>query len=70
MPGEMKKAISQEGVNVVISVGPCALWNDRKKRAAKIPIIPKGFLREIRAVEVAGQHAIALDSYLTDAPIG
>jgi indolepyruvate ferredoxin oxidoreductase alpha subunit len=36
----MKKAISQEGVNVVISVGPCALWNDRKKRAAKIPIIP------------------------------
>jgi indolepyruvate ferredoxin oxidoreductase alpha subunit len=36
----MKKAISQDGVNVVISVGPCALWNDRKKRAAKIPIIP------------------------------
>jgi len=36
----MKKAISQEGINVVISVGPCALWNDRKKRAAKIPIIP------------------------------
>lgn len=36
----MKKAILEKGVNVVISVGPCALWNDRKKRAAKIPIIP------------------------------
>jgi indolepyruvate ferredoxin oxidoreductase alpha subunit len=36
----MKKAIAGEGVNVVISVGPCALYNDRKKRAAKTPIIP------------------------------
>ncbi|HIH87758.1 TPA: 4Fe-4S binding protein, partial [Candidatus Bathyarchaeota archaeon] len=36
----MKKAILGEGVNVVISVGPCALYSDRKKRAAKIPIIP------------------------------
>jgi indolepyruvate ferredoxin oxidoreductase alpha subunit len=36
----MKKAISGEGVNVVISVGPCALYSDRKKRAAKTPIIP------------------------------
>jgi indolepyruvate ferredoxin oxidoreductase, alpha subunit len=36
----MKKAIAGEGVNVVISVGPCALYNDRKTRAAKTPIIP------------------------------
>ena len=42
----MKKAILGEGVNVVISVGPCALWNDRKRRAAKIPIIPNKVSKE------------------------
>jgi indolepyruvate ferredoxin oxidoreductase alpha subunit len=36
----MKKIIAEEGVKVIISKGPCALWNDRKKRAAGTPIIP------------------------------
>ena len=31
----MKKIIAADGTKVVISQGPCALWNDRKKRAAK-----------------------------------
>jgi indolepyruvate ferredoxin oxidoreductase alpha subunit len=35
----IKQAIEKEGVNVVISKGPCALWNDRKKRRNRIPII-------------------------------
>jgi indolepyruvate ferredoxin oxidoreductase alpha subunit len=43
----MKKAILGEGVNVVISVGPCALYSDRKKRAAKIPIIPNKVSKEV-----------------------
>ncbi len=36
----IKEAITQPGVNVVISKGPCALWNDRKKRRNREPIIP------------------------------
>jgi len=43
----MKKAITGEGVNVVISVGPCALYNDRKKRAAKTPIVPNKVGKEV-----------------------
>jgi len=43
----MKKMITGDGVKVVISQGPCALWNDRKKRAAKIPIIPNKVSKEI-----------------------
>lgn len=35
----IKQAIEKEGVSVVISKGPCALWNDRKKRRSGLPII-------------------------------
>jgi indolepyruvate ferredoxin oxidoreductase alpha subunit len=36
----IKQLLSLPGVKVAISHGPCALYNDRKKRAAKAPIIP------------------------------
>jgi indolepyruvate ferredoxin oxidoreductase alpha subunit len=36
----IKEAIEQKGISVIISKGPCALWNDRKRRRNRIPIIP------------------------------
>jgi indolepyruvate ferredoxin oxidoreductase alpha subunit len=36
----LKKAIMQPGFSAVISVGPCALYNDRKKRRNRISIVP------------------------------
>lgn len=36
----IKNAIEAPGFNAIISVGPCALYNDRKKRRARTPIIP------------------------------
>jgi len=35
-----KEALSYRGVSVVISHGPCALYNDRLKRHAGTPIVP------------------------------
>jgi indolepyruvate ferredoxin oxidoreductase alpha subunit len=37
---KIKELIEKKGVSVIISKGPCALYNDRKKRRNKIPIIP------------------------------
>jgi indolepyruvate ferredoxin oxidoreductase alpha subunit len=36
----IKESIEKEGVKVIISNGPCALWNDRNKRRNKVPIVP------------------------------
>ena len=36
----MKRILSEEGVKVIVSRGPCALWNDRRRREAGTPIIP------------------------------
>jgi indolepyruvate ferredoxin oxidoreductase alpha subunit len=36
----IKQAIEQPGFSAVISVGPCALYNDRKRRRDRVPIIP------------------------------
>jgi indolepyruvate ferredoxin oxidoreductase alpha subunit len=36
----LKKAIMQPGFSAVISVGPCALYNDRKRRHNRVPIVP------------------------------
>ncbi len=36
----IKQAIMQPGFSAIISVGPCALYNDRKRRRNRIPIIP------------------------------
>lgn len=36
----IKQFLDKEGVKVIISHGPCALYNDRKKRASGVPIIP------------------------------
>jgi indolepyruvate ferredoxin oxidoreductase alpha subunit len=36
----IKDALSKDGPSVVISKGPCALYNDRKKRSQGVPIIP------------------------------
>jgi len=36
----IKKAIEQPGFSAIISVGPCALYNDRKRRRNRVPIIP------------------------------
>lgn len=36
----IKDAMKQSGVKAIISVGPCALYNDRRKRREQIPIIP------------------------------
>jgi indolepyruvate ferredoxin oxidoreductase alpha subunit len=36
----IKKAIDQPGLSVIISKGPCALYNDRVKRRTGMPIIP------------------------------
>jgi len=36
----IKEALEYEGVSVVISKGPCALYNDRLKRKRGVPIIP------------------------------
>jgi indolepyruvate ferredoxin oxidoreductase alpha subunit len=36
----IKQAIEQPGFSAIISVGPCALYNDRKRRINRIPIIP------------------------------
>ena len=37
---KIKKAIEQPGFSAIISVGPCALYNDRKRRRNRVPIIP------------------------------
>jgi len=37
---KIKAIIEKEGVNVIISKGPCALYNDRNRRRNRIPIIP------------------------------
>jgi indolepyruvate ferredoxin oxidoreductase alpha subunit len=37
---KIKEALEFEGVSVVISKGPCALYNDRLKRKRGVPIIP------------------------------
>jgi indolepyruvate ferredoxin oxidoreductase alpha subunit len=37
---KIKKAIQEPGFSAVISIGPCALYNDRKRRRNKVPIIP------------------------------
>jgi indolepyruvate ferredoxin oxidoreductase alpha subunit len=37
---KIKKAIQQPGFSAIISVGPCALYNDRKRRRNGEPIIP------------------------------
>jgi indolepyruvate ferredoxin oxidoreductase alpha subunit len=37
---EIKKGIEQPGFSAIISVGPCALYNDRKRRRNREPIIP------------------------------
>jgi len=42
----IKNVISQDGVNVVISQGPCALYNDRKRRVNGTPIIPNKVAEE------------------------
>jgi indolepyruvate ferredoxin oxidoreductase alpha subunit len=36
----IKEALAYRGVSVVVSHGPCALYNDRLKRHAGTPIIP------------------------------
>jgi indolepyruvate ferredoxin oxidoreductase alpha subunit len=36
----IKQFMNKEGVKVVVSHGPCALYNDRKKRSSGVPIIP------------------------------
>ena len=36
----IKEAINKPGFNAIISFGPCALYNDRKKRQTRVPIIP------------------------------
>lgn len=36
----IKNVINEPGFNAIISFGPCALYNDRKKRQARTPIIP------------------------------
>lgn len=36
----IKEVINSPGFNAIISIGPCALYNDRKKRRARTPIIP------------------------------
>jgi indolepyruvate ferredoxin oxidoreductase alpha subunit len=42
----IKEAIEQKGISVIISKGPCALWNDRKRRRNRIPIIPNKIDKE------------------------
>ena len=42
----IKNVISQDGVKVVISQGPCALYNDRKRRLNGTPIIPNKVAEE------------------------
>ena len=42
----IKNVISQDGVKVVISQGPCALYNDRKRRVNGTPIIPNKVAEE------------------------
>ncbi|MBN2335723.1 indolepyruvate ferredoxin oxidoreductase subunit alpha [Candidatus Bathyarchaeota archaeon] len=37
---KIKEAIMKPGVSVVISKGPCALYNDRVKRRNRVPITP------------------------------
>ena len=36
----IKEVINKPGFNAIISVGPCALYNDRKKRQERVPIVP------------------------------
>ena len=36
----IKEVINMPGFNVIISVGPCALYNDRKKRQERVSIVP------------------------------
>jgi indolepyruvate ferredoxin oxidoreductase alpha subunit len=36
----IKSLMEKEGVKVIISKGPCALYNDRIKRRNRVPIIP------------------------------
>ncbi|MBM3291929.1 hypothetical protein FJY84_04545, partial [Candidatus Bathyarchaeota archaeon] len=36
----IKQFMSREGVKAIVSHGPCALYNDRKKRSSGVPIIP------------------------------
>ncbi|TRO60360.1 indolepyruvate ferredoxin oxidoreductase subunit alpha [Candidatus Bathyarchaeota archaeon] len=36
----IKKAIEKPGFSAIISIGPCALYNDRKRRRDRVPIIP------------------------------
>lgn len=36
----IKEVINTPGFNAIISIGPCALYNDRQKRQGRIPIIP------------------------------
>jgi indolepyruvate ferredoxin oxidoreductase alpha subunit len=36
----IKDVINKPGFNAIISVGPCALYNDRKKRQERVPITP------------------------------
>ena len=42
----IKKAIEQPGFSAIISVGPCALYNDRRKRREHEPIIPNSVSEE------------------------
>ena len=42
----IKEAINSPGFNAIISVGPCALYNDRKKRQERVPIVPNGVNEE------------------------
>jgi indolepyruvate ferredoxin oxidoreductase alpha subunit len=37
---KIKEAMKAPGLKAIISEGPCALYNDRKKRRNRIPIIP------------------------------
>jgi indolepyruvate ferredoxin oxidoreductase alpha subunit len=43
----LKDALEQDGVRVVISRGPCALYNDRLKRRRGEPIVPYSVNKEI-----------------------
>ncbi len=42
----IKKSIEQPGFSAIISIGPCALYNDRNRRRNRVPIIPNAVSEE------------------------
>ncbi len=63
---EIKKAIEAPGFNAVISKGPCALYSDRNKRRARIPIIPN----EVEMETCKTVYACVRDFYCPAIQIG